>query len=168
ESRQDRTPTSTPHASMVERSSSAVVPLAASGPKSSSPNRPATSGGTTLTQRSTIKWRRSVGGLRPQGAHRALLAGPVGEGVVAEDPHGVLVRHLVDLVVGHARQLLGHRLRRVRPRRVGVRVVALPRDVVDADGVAGLDAGLVADVAEREVVARHLARELVAELLVGP
>ncbi len=73
-----------------------------------------------------------------QRADRAPVAGDVRERVVAEEPHRVLVRHRVDLGVGRARtgelavQLLGG----AGPARVGVRVVDLDGDAVDADVAA--------------------------------
>ena len=48
---------------------------------------------------------------------------------------------------------------RVGPGRVGVRVVALHHDVVDADDVALPDGGRVVDGAEPEVAPEHLARQ---------
>ena len=82
--------------------------------------------------------------------------------------HRVLVRDLVQLGRWH---ISGHRielLRRVRPGGVGVRVVALPRDVVDPDEVPQLYADRVGDEAGQEVLAENLARQLVAEVLAGP
>ena len=72
---------------------------------------------------------------RPDGG---LVLGRVRERVPVEEPGCVLPGDLVDLVVGAAGvlQLLPGELGRLRPRRVGVRVVALPGDVVDADAVA--------------------------------
>jgi hypothetical protein len=78
------------------------------------------------------------------------------------------VRHLVELVVGDvgrdAHEVLGRR----GPRRVGVRVVELPRDVVDADDVTQLYAHRVDDEAGEEVLAEHLARPFSAEVLARP
>ena len=94
----------------------------------------------------------------------------VGERVERVPPHGVLVGHLADLVVGHGVgredrvQLLG----RGRPHRVAVRVVGLPAHVVDADAPAQLDADRVADEAGEEVLAEHLAGEAAAEVLLRP
>ena len=71
------------------------------------------------------------------------------ERVPAEEPAGVLPRDLVDVGIVGARgvQLGQHLLGRVRPEAVGVRVVALPRDDVDADLMAQLQRRLVGDIA---------------------
>ena len=53
----------------------------------------------------------------------------------------------------------------MRPGRVGVGVVALPADRVDADPVAALEAGRVVDEAGDDALAEHLARQHVAEVL---
>src|SRR4051812_26283427 len=78
-----------------------------------------------------------VGRERTQRADRRLLLGRVLERVPVEEPAGVLPGDLVDLVVAAAGvlELLPGELRRLRPCRVGVRVVALPRDDVDPDAV---------------------------------
>ena len=49
-----------------------------------------------------------------------------------------------------------------------MRVVALPRDHVEADVVDQLEAGRVVDEARDDVLVEDLARELVAEVLVRP
>ncbi len=49
-----------------------------------------------------------------------------------------------------------------------MRVVLLPADVVDADVVAELDADRVGDEAREDVAAEHIARQLVAEVLMRP
>ena len=92
----------------------------------------------------------------------------MGERVEPEVAHRVLAPDHAHLVVGHAVELLGERLGGVRPRRVGVRVVDLPRDRVDADLVAQLDADAVLHEARDDVLAEHVARELPAEVLSGP
>src|SRR5947209_4583940 len=84
--------------------------------------------------------RRHVvtGDLGAQHTHRALFLRPDGVRVEVVPGHRVLVGDLVHLRVGHA-ELLAHAvelLGRVRPRRVGVRIVHLPADVVDTDVVA--------------------------------
>src|SRR4029450_2415783 len=70
--------------------------------------------------------------------------------------------------VGHAGELLRERLGRVRPRRVGVRVIDLPRDRVDADLVPQLDAAAALPEARDDVLPEHVARDLAAEVLTGP
>ena len=62
-------------------------------------------------------------------------------------------------------ELLPGELGRLRPRRVGVGVVALPGDDVDADAVAQQQAGRVGDVAGEDVLAEHLGRQLAAEVV---
>ena len=57
-------------------------------------------------------------------------------------------------------------LGRLGPRRVGVGVVALPGDDVDADAVAQPQPGRVGDVAGQDVLAEHLRRQLAAEVVV--
>ena len=77
---------------------------------------------------------------------------------VAEQPRRVARRHHAQLVVGKVpERLLEHGLG-VGPGRVGVGVVALHHDVVDADAVAQLDDRRVVDGAEPEVAAQDLAR----------
>src|SRR5260221_12192991 len=73
-----------------------------------------------------------------QGADRRPLPDGVLERVPGEKAGGVLPRDLVDLLVGApgVLELLPGELRRVRPRRVRVGVVALPGDDVRADPVA--------------------------------
>ena len=56
----------------------------------------------------------------------------------------------------------------MRPRGVGVRVVALPGDRVDPDQIAVLHAARVVDEARDDVLAEHVARPLLAEVLVRP
>ena len=101
---------------------------------------------------------------RPDG--RLVLRG-VGERVPVEEPARVLPGDLVDLLVGATGvlELAPGELGRLRPRRVGVRVVALPGDVVDADPVAELQARRVGDVAGQDVLAEHLGRQLPAEVV---
>ena len=65
-------------------------------------------------------------------------------------------------------QLGQHLLGRVGPEAVGVRVVALPGDDVDADLVAQLQRRRVGDVAGQRVLAEHVARQLVAEVAAQP
>ena len=86
--------------------------------------------------------------------------GGVRERVPVEEPAGVLPGDLVDLLVGAARvlELLPGELGRLGPRRVGVRVVALPGDDVHADPVAQQQARRVGDVAGEDVLAEHLGR----------
>src|SRR5436190_3617079 len=119
----------------------------------------------TLSRMST-----SVGHAGAKRCDRGLLARSYCERVEVEAVHGVEVRDFVDLLVGDLDpvEVLPQRFRRRRPRRVGVRVVALPRDVVDADEVTLEHAGLVVDEAEREDLTRLRARQHVAELLTRP
>ena len=97
---------------------------------------------------------------RRRAPDRRLCLGHVGEGVEGVPPHGVLVGHLGDVGVGH---VVGHEhgvqlLGGGGPHGVAVRVVGLPRHVVDADPVAQLHPHRVADEAGQEVLAEHLAR----------
>src|SRR5581483_9470436 len=108
---------------------------------------------------------------RPQRADRRALLRCVRERVPAEELRGVRPRDLVDLVVGaaRARELVRDELGRLGPRRVGVRVVALPRDHVEPDLVAQLEPRRVRDEAREEVLAEHVRRELaVAEAVPDP
>ncbi len=109
-------------------------------------------------------------GLGAQRADRAPLARPDRERVVPEEAHRVLVRDRVDLRVGEVGrvELLHHPLGRVRPVRVGVRVVDLDGDAVHADVARELHADGVGDVAEHDVLHEHLARHLRAEVRAGP
>src|ERR1700683_3224503 len=109
-----------------------------------------------------------VGGLGPQRLHGALLARPHAERIELEVLHGVEVGDLVDVLVGHAIEILHERLRRGGPRRVRVGVVALPGDVVDVQVVPVLDPERVVDEARDDTVLEDLARELVTEVLPGP
>src|SRR5690606_21634259 len=99
-----------------------------------------------------------AGHLGPQRADRAPLLRPVGERVERVPPQRVLVGDGVHLVVGHVGHHRGELLGRPRPRRVRVRVVALPGDVAHADVVAQADADLVRDEAGEEVLAEDLRR----------
>ena len=65
----------------------------------------------------------------------------------------------IDVVVEALHLLLGD-LAGVRPGRVGVRVVALVGDVVDADGVEVLQPVRVVEEAAVDVLAEQLARRL--------
>ena len=67
--------------------------------------------------------------------------------------------HLVDVAVGHVvlAAHLGELLGCDRPRRVGVGVVHLPADVVDADLVAELHADRVGDEAGENVAPEDVA-----------
>src|SRR6185369_17859418 len=87
-------------------------------------------------------------GLRAQCGDVRLLAGRAGERIPAEEPAGVLPGDLVDVGIVGARgvELGQHLLGRIGPEAVGMRVVALPRDDVDADLVAQLQRRLVGDV----------------------
>src|SRR5581483_9669359 len=94
-----------------------------------------------------------VGGEAAQRTDARLVLRGVRERVPVEEPARVLPGDLVDLGVAHTGLLeLAHReLGRLRPRRVGVRVVALPRDDVEADLVAHLQSGWIRDVTREEV-----------------
>ena len=65
-------------------------------------------------------------------------------------------------------EVLGQLLGGEGPRRVGVRVVALPHHVVHVEEVAARHAELVVDEAGEDVLVEDLAGELVAEVLAGP
>ena len=107
----------------------------------------------------------------PAPAARRPWPGPwacAANGSQSKNRHGVLPGDLVDLVVGvhlGVLELLPRELRRLRPRGVGVGVVALPGDDVDADAVAQQQAGRVGDVAGQDVLAEHLGRQLAAEVV---
>src|SRR5947199_2891397 len=103
--------------------------------------------------------------LGPERPYRALLAWPEGVRVELVPAHGVLVAHLVDVAVGHVvlGAHLGELLGRPGPGRVGVRVVHLPADVVDADLVAQLNADRIGDEASEDVAAEDVARPLAPE-----
>src|SRR5262249_26563594 len=60
--------------------------------------------------------------------------------VEAEHADGVASHDLAHRVVRYSVHELGRHLLRVRPRRVGVRIVGLERDVVDTDLVERVDA----------------------------
>ena len=77
---------------------------------------------------------------------------------MAEEPGGVLVGELGHVGVGEAGEALGQERLGVGPRGVGVGVVALHHDVVDADAVAHLQRGRVVDGAEPEVALHRLRR----------
>src|SRR5437588_4454544 len=109
-----------------------------------------------------------VAGLGPQRAHGALLPGTVLEGIEVEQAHGVQVGDLVDLVVGHRLQVLHSQLGGLRPRRVGVGVVALPGDVVQVQVMAVLHPEGVVDEAGDDLLVEDLRRQLSAEVLVRP
>ena len=57
-----------------------------------------------------------------------------------------------------------HELRRIRKDRIGMRVVALPGDDVDADRVADAERRRVGHVAGEGVLTEDVARQLVAEV----
>src|ERR1700704_5439365 len=61
----------------------------------------------------------------------------------AEQARGVLRGDLLQVRLGNAGEDPGQEIARLRPRRLGVREVAAPEHVVDADRVAHLDAELV-------------------------
>src|SRR5579871_406845 len=75
---------------------------------------------------------------------------------MAEQPRRVLVGHLAHLVVGHAREAVGEQLLGVGPGRVGVGVVDLDHDVVDADPLTRAERRGVVDHAEPEVALHRL------------
>ena len=107
--------------------------------------------------------------LRPQGAHGALLTPPEGrERVVLEVVHGIQVRHAIDVVVADTLQIQPQFLGRERPGRVGVRVVALPHDVVHVQEIAAGHAEAVVDEARQHVLVEDLTGQLVPEVLAGP
>ncbi len=89
--------------------------------------------------------------------------GGVGLGIPTEEALGVAVGHHRHLVVGNALQRVGDLLLRVRPRGVGVGVVALPHDPVDADVMAGLDAHALADEADPDVATEDVGRTHVVD-----
>jgi polysaccharide biosynthesis transport protein len=64
----------------------------------------------------------------------------------------------LDLVVGQAGEVVLEQRLRIGPARVGVRVVALDDEVVDADAVPGRPRRLVVESAEPEVALQHLGR----------
>ena len=110
-------------------------------------------------------------GLGAQRADGALLLGAVRERVEAVPAHRVLVRDLVEVGVGdrvRARPSRSSSSGAFGPRRVGVRVVLLPADVVDADLVAQREPDRVGDEAREDVLAEHVGRHPVAEVLAGP
>ncbi len=80
----------------------------------------------------------------------------------------VLVRDLVDFIIGNAVEDGTEFLGRVGPHRVGVGIVHLPCDVLDADLVSELDADRIGDEAGQEVFAEDVARQPVAEVLARP
>src|SRR5262245_30848652 len=90
-----------------------------------------------------------------EAADRRVLAREPRRGVrvVAEEAACVLPGDLVNLLVGQSRagQLRMQQIGRVGPGAVGVRVVALPGDRVDADPFPLLEAGGLADEAAEEV-----------------
>src|SRR5262245_59054129 len=90
------------------------------------------------------------------------------ERIELESAHRVLVRDLVDLVLGYAFEAAPEELRRARPSGVRVRVVALPRHHAAAERPAVAHADGVVDEAGEDVLAPHLARLLAAEVLVRP
>ena len=65
-------------------------------------------------------------------------------------------------------RVFGEPLGRERPRRVRVRVVALPHDVVQVEELAVRDAEPVVDEAREHVLVEDLARQPAAEVLAGP
>ena len=67
------------------------------------------------------------------------------------------------IVIGNAlfAQLSHEHCLGVGPRRVGVGIVGLDEDVVDADAVSYEHAGVVVERAEPEVAAQHFRRRLV-------
>src|SRR5580700_9890309 len=112
-----------------------------------------------------------VAGHLTKGPDRGLLPRGVHERVRPVETARVLERDLVDLgLVGDPGllELAPGELGRPRPRRVGMGVVALPRDVVDADPIAQQQARGVGEVAGEDVVAEGLRRELAAEVAVQP
>ena len=76
---------------------------------------------------------------------------------MTEQARRVLVGHLADVVVGQPGEALPEELLGVGPARVGVRVVDLHHDVVDADALASAQRRRVVDGAEPEVPLHRLA-----------
>src|SRR5882724_8200053 len=75
-----------------------------------------------------------------------------------EQSSGIQLDDLVHLVVGYIGHEFRDHLPAVRPVRVGVRVVTLPRDLADADVVSQLDPGQVRDEAAPDVLPEQLRR----------
>src|SRR4051812_3401242 len=88
-------------------------------------------------------WSKSTSGAPSSRVSVMRRAAPLPSEV--EDTLGVAVRDGVDLVLRAVTKVLGDHLGAVRVARVGVRVVALPQDLVDADVVAHLHADVLID-----------------------
>src|ERR1700712_2454935 len=69
---------------------------------------------------------------------------------------GVQLDHPVHFLVGHVLEGFGGALTTPRPVRVGVWVIALPGDVVDADVVANFDPEVILDEAAVKVLAEQV------------
>ena len=120
----------------------------------------AASGSTTWPSASTIGPARGGSGGSPARRHVRRAAPIVDQREpVAEEAAGVAAGHRPQLVVGQRAPGRRQHGLRVGPRRVGVRVVALHHDVVEADHVALRHGGRVVDGAEPEVAPEDLARQ---------
>src|SRR6202020_2276901 len=109
-------------------------------------------------------------GQGPQGGHGRLVLRRVLERIPIKEPARVLPGDLLDVRVAACGvlELLPGEFGGLWPRRVGVWVVALPRNDVDADSVAKLQPGRVGDVAGQDVVAEHVRGLLAPEIILEP
>src|SRR5580692_7795633 len=106
--------------------------------------------------------------LRAQGPDSALTRRDVSEGVEPEVPHGVQMCDLGDLVIGQPLQGRPQHLGGDRPSGIGMRVIALPGDVVDPYVVTKLDPRPVVDEARDDLPAEDVAWQAVTQVLPGP
>src|ERR1700753_1196285 len=74
---------------------------------------------------------------------------------------GIELDDLSGFIVGDVDEMLGEQLAGVRPVGVRVRIVAFEHDVVDADTVPLLDAGLIRNEAAVYVFSKQLGGKLV-------
>src|SRR5579883_2837931 len=139
--------TTSPPASMVRAAGSSVGPIEAMRP-SRTPTSARRAGPPVPSTTVPPRMRRS--------STDRFLPLCRGQGM-AEQAGRVQVGHGGHLVGRQAVEAPGEELLGVGPARVGVRVVALHHDVVDADPIADPQRGRVVDAAEPEVALHGLA-----------
>ena len=109
-----------------------------------------------------------IGAFDLQRAYGALFAGTRFERIEAIELHGVEVRDLVDLIVGHTNEGMRQQVCGVWPCTVGVGIIALPGHTVNANLVTQIDTSLIVDKAGREVLVEQLSWGLATKISTGP
>ena len=103
-----------------------------------------------------------------QSPHGRLLAGNMSKRIVTKMANSIEMSDLVDLIIRQPTQILHRHLRRIRPRRIRMRIITLPRNVINIHMMTNLHPHRIINKTHNHMLIPNIRRQTTPQIRPRP